>query len=142
CAAWPWAAPLARRTGSHGIAVGHRELRIVDPDSGAVLGRGVEGEICVRGPELLVGYWGEPRGACFDADGFFHTGDLGRLDDDGALHFVGRLKDVIKTAGTNVAAAEGEAVLLEHPARAAAPVVGSADARRRDAVAACGVLEA
>ena len=141
CTAWPWDAPLARRTGSHGVAVGHRELRIVDADSGAVLGRGEEGEICVRGPELLAGYWGEPLGACLDADGFFHTGDLGRLDDDGALHFVGRLKDVIKTAGTNVAAAEVEAVLLEHAAVAAAHVVGIADALRGEDVAAFVVLK-
>lgn len=141
CCAWPWDAPLARRAGSHGIAVGQRELRIVDPDSGAVLDRGVEGEICVRGPELLDGYWGEPRGACLDADGFFHTGDLGRIDDDGALHFVGRLKDIIKTAGTNVAAAEVEAVLLEHAGVAAAHVVGIADVLRGEDVAAFVVLK-
>src|SRR5262249_9111068 len=50
CAAWPWNAPLARRAGSHGIPVGRREIRIVDPESGSILARGVEGEICVRGP--------------------------------------------------------------------------------------------
>jgi fatty-acyl-CoA synthase len=142
CTAWPWDAPLARRTGSHGVPVGRREIRIVDPDSGSILGRGVDGEICVRGPELLVGYWGEPHGACLDADGFFHTGDLGRLDDDGGLHFVGRLKDVIKTAGANVAAAEVEAVLLEHPAVAAAHAVGIPDALRGENVGAFVVLKA
>lgn len=142
CTAWPWDAPLARRTGGHGIPVGRRELRIVDPDGGAVLDRGADGEICVRGPELLVGYWGEPRGACLDRDGFFHTGDLGRIDDAGGLHFVGRLKDVIKTAGANVAAAEVEAVLLEHPAVAAAHAVGIPDALRGENVAAFVVLKA
>jgi fatty-acyl-CoA synthase len=142
CTAWPWNAPLARRSGGHGVPVGRRELRIVDPDSGAVLDRGADGEICVRGPELLAGYWGEPRGACLDADGFFHTGDLGRIDDDGGLHFVGRLKDVIKTAGANVAAAEVEAVLLEHPAVAAAHVIGVPDTLRGENVAAFVVLNA
>ncbi len=136
CTAWPWHAPLARRAGSHGPPVGGRAIRIVDPDSGAVMPAGHEGEICVRGPELLQGYVGEPPGACFDARGFFHTGDLGRLDDDGALHFVGRLTDIIKTAGANVAAAEVEAVLLEHPAVAAAHAVGIPAAARGEDVAA------
>src|SRR5262249_21995394 len=75
-------------------------------------------------------------------DGFFHTGDLGRLDADGALHFVGRLKDVIKTAGANVAAAEVEAVLLEHPAVAAAYVVSVSDSPPGENVAAFVVLAA
>ncbi len=142
CTAWPWDAPLARRTGSHGRPVGGRELRIVDPATGATLAAGREGEICVRGPELLDGYVGEPAGACRDAEGWFHTGDLGRLDGDGALHFVGRLKDVIKSAGANVAAAEVEAVLLEHPAVAAAHAVGIPHATRGEDVAAFVVLKA
>ncbi len=141
CTAWPWDAPIERRTGSHGPPVGHRELRIMDPATGAVLGRGAEGEIGVRGPELLAGYYGEPPGACLDADGFFHTGDLGFLDADGALHFVGRLKDVIKTAGANVAAAEVEAVLLEHPAVVAAHAVGVPHPMRGEDVAAFVVLQ-
>jgi len=142
CAAWPWSAPLERRAGSHGLPVGRRELRIVDPATGATLASGAEGEICVRGPELLTGYCSEPPGACLDPDGFFHTGDLGRLDADGALHFVCRLKDVIKTAGANVAAAEVEAVLLEHPAVAAAYVVPVPDSLRGENVAAFVVLAA
>jgi len=142
CTAWPWDAPLARRTGSHGPPVGSRELRIVEPETGAALPAGRDGEICVRGPELLRGYHREPPGACFDAAGFFHTGDLGRLDDAGALHFVGRLKDVIKTAGANVAAAEVEAVLLEHAAVAAAHVVGVPAGARGEDVAAFVVAKA
>ncbi len=141
CTAWPWDAPLERRTSSHGPPVGHRELRITDPATGMTLGAGIEGEICVRGPELLASYYGEPAAACRDADGFFHTGDLGRLDADGALHFVGRLKDVIKTAGANVAAAEVEAVLLEHPAVAAAHAVGVPHPTRGEDVAAFVVLK-
>jgi acyl-CoA synthetase (AMP-forming)/AMP-acid ligase II len=142
CTAWAWDAPLARRTGSHGRPVGRRELRIVDPATGAPLAPGADGEICVRGPELLAGYFGEPAGASRDAEGWFHTGDLGHLDADGALHFVGRLKDVIKTAGANVAAAEVEAVLLEHPAVAAAHAVGVAHPTRGEEVAAFVVLKA
>jgi fatty-acyl-CoA synthase len=132
--AWPWDAPLAQRAGSHGRPVGGREVRIVDPDTGVALPPGVDGEICVRGPELMAGYLGVPRERCFDADGFFHTGDLGHLDADGALHFVGRLRDVIKTAGTNVAAAEVEAVVGEHPSVAAAYAVGVPHSRRGEDV--------
>src|SRR5262249_59356977 len=78
---------------------------------------------------------GSPRG-CFDAEGYFHTGDLGRLDERGTLHFLGRIKDVIKTAGANVAAAEVEATLLRHPAVGAAHVVPVPAGARGEDVAA------
>src|SRR5439155_933610 len=83
---------------------------------GRTLPAGREGEIYVRGPTLFAHYYRHSPAECFDAEGFFHTGDLGQLDERGALHFRGRLKDVIKTAGVNVAAAEVEAALLAHPA--------------------------
>jgi acyl-CoA synthetase (AMP-forming)/AMP-acid ligase II len=73
---------------------------------------------------------------CFDAHGFFHTGDLGRIDEHGTMHFLGRLKDVIKTAGANVAAAEVEATLLRHPAVGAAHVVPVPAGARGEDVAA------
>jgi fatty-acyl-CoA synthase len=136
CTAWPWDAPLALRAASHGPPVAGKEVVIRDADSGAVLPAGREGEICVRGPTLFSHYYRHEPPACFDARGFFHTGDLGRLDERGALHFLGRIKDVIKTAGVNVAAAEVEATLLAHPAIAAAHVVGVPDAARGENVAA------
>jgi fatty-acyl-CoA synthase len=121
--AWPSTAPLALRASSHGAPVAGRELRICDPESGTPTSGGSAGEICVRGPTLFSHYDGSSPRDCFDADGYFHTGDLGRLDEHGALHFLGRIKDVIKTAGVNVAAAEVEATLLRHPAVGAAHVV-------------------
>ncbi len=142
CAAWPWDAPLPKRVGSHGPPVGRRQLRIVDPTTNAALPVGDEGEVCVRGPELFRTYLDREPAECFDGDGWYHTGDLGRLDAEGALHFVGRLKDTIKTAGANVAAAEVEAVLLEHPAVGAAHVVGVPDAQRGENVAAFVVVAA
>ena len=142
CTAWPWDAPLALRAGSHGPPVGGKEIRIVDPETGRTLPAGREGEICVRGPTLFAHYYRHPPPECFDAEGFFHTGDLGRLDERGALHFLGRLKDVIKTAGVNVAAAEVEAVLLAHPAIGAAHVVGVPDPTRGENVAAFVVAKA
>lgn len=141
CTAWPWDAPLALRAGSHGPPVRGKEVRICAPETGRALGAGEEGEICVRGPTLFSHYYRHEPKDCVDAEGFFHTGDLGRLDERGALHFLGRIKDVIKTAGVNVAAAEVEATLLAHPAVAAAHVVGVPDTARGENVAAFVVLK-
>jgi acyl-CoA synthetase (AMP-forming)/AMP-acid ligase II len=141
CTAWPWDAPLALRAGSHGPPVDGKEVRICEPETGRVLPAGEEGEICVRGPTLFSHYYRHEPAECFDREGFFHTGDLGWLDERGALHFLGRIKDVIKTAGVNVAAAEVEATLLAHPAVAAAHVVGVPDAARGENVAAFVVLK-
>ncbi len=85
------------------------ELDLIDPTTGASVPVGETGEIRVRGPSLMLGYLGVPAAETFDPDGFFRTGDFGRLDSDGTLLFDGRLKEVIKTAGVNVAAAEVEA---------------------------------
>jgi len=115
--------PPARRAGSHGRAMPGLEIRIADPQSGAWLPPNVEGEICVCGTSVMRTYYKMNRGDCFDTDGFFHTGDCGRLDETGNLHFLGRLRDVIKTAGVNVAAAEVEAALLAHPGVKVAHVV-------------------
>src|SRR5205809_210371 len=106
------------------------------PGGGPAAAGGGRGEIYVRGPTLFAHYYRHPPAECFDAEGFFHTGDLGQLDERGALHFLGRLKDVIKTAGVNVAAAEVEAALLAHPAVGAAHVVGVPDPARGENVAA------
>jgi fatty-acyl-CoA synthase len=140
CTAWPWDASLERRAHSHGPPVGGKRVRICDPDGGADLPPGREGEICVQGPSLFAHYYRQAPADCFDAEGFFHTGDLGRLDAQGALTFLGRIKDVIKTAGVNVAAAEVETVLLEHPAVGAAHAVGVPDPTRGENVAAFVVV--
>jgi fatty-acyl-CoA synthase len=99
------------------------ELRIVDPESNQPQPANTEGEIVVRGTSLMRSYYRQSPRDCFDEEGYFHTGDCGVLDEDGNLHFIGRLKDVIKTAGVNVSAAEVEAVLLLHPAVKLAHVV-------------------
>ncbi len=111
-------------------------LRICDPESGKELATGEEGEIWVRSPAQMLGYDGMAREDCFDAEGFFHTGDLGFVDTDGCLHFTRRLKDVIKTMGVNVAAAEVEAALERHPAVSRAYVVGVPHPVRGENVAA------
>ncbi len=80
------------------------------------------GEICIRGRNVITGYWGGRGGV--DDNGWCHTGDIGYFDERGLLHLVDRLKDMVKTGGENVASAEVEAVLREHPAVAEVAVVG------------------
>lgn len=118
-----WDDPLEDRAGAHGRPMPGLEMRIVDPDSNQPLPTDAEGEIVVRGSSLMRTYYKRDPSECFDSAGFFHTGDCGRIDAQGRLHFVGRLKDVIKTAGVNVAAAEVESVLLQHPGVKVAHVV-------------------
>lgn len=117
------------------------QLRVVDPDTGAVLGAGELGELALKGPSLMRGYLGKEPSECFDADGFFHTGDAGYVDAGGFVHFEGRRTEMIKTGGANVSPAE-----LEVQLRACAPVklsriVGVPDARLDELVVACIVLK-
>jgi acyl-CoA synthetase (AMP-forming)/AMP-acid ligase II len=98
---------------------------------GRVLGPGEgDGEVCVRGPQVMRGYLNKPEAtaATIDADGWLHTGDIGRIDDRGYLTIVDRLKELIKYKGLQVAPAELEASLLSHPAVADAAVVPYPDA--------------
>lgn len=132
--------PPEIRQGTFGRPLPGMELRIADPESGRPLPAGAVGEILVRGATLMEGYYRVPRSHTFDAEGFFHTGDLGFLDAGGHLHFTGRLKDVIKTAGVNVAAIEIEETLTCHPAVRHAYVVGVPDPGRGENVAAFVVL--
>lgn len=106
-------------------------LRIRDPDSGRLLPAGQAGEVLVRGPSVMLGYYKQPEAthAALDTEGWLATGDLGVLADDGRLRFIGRLKDVIRVGGENLAPAEVEDVLQRHPAVAAAQVVAVPDAR-------------
>lgn len=107
------------------------EARIVDPDTGVEKAVGGRGEVLLRGPILFDGYYGDPErtAASFDADGWFHTGDIGSVDARGHMMFHGRFKDMLKVGGENVAAAEVEAVLATHPAVRLAQVVGIPDER-------------
>jgi fatty-acyl-CoA synthase len=107
------------------------ELRIADPDTGVSLGPGGGGEIQVRGFVVMKGYYALPEETAqvIDGRGWFHTGDLGSVDDDGYLHFLGRLKDMIKTSGFNVACQEVELVLGQHAAVQQVALVGIPDRR-------------
>jgi long-chain acyl-CoA synthetase len=101
------------------------ELRITDP-GGRVLGVGETGEVCVRGPILMKGYWNKPEATAeaIDTDGFLHTGDIGHVDDEGYLTITDRKKDMIIRGGENIYCVEIENRLVEHPAIADAAVIG------------------
>jgi len=123
--------PLQPRPGTVGKASEHVEVRIVGVD-GLDQPVGVDGEIVVRGPNVMTGYWGgEPL-----ADGWFHTGDIGRLDEDGYLTIVDRMKDLIIRGGYNVYPRDVEDALLDHPDVSMAAVVGRPDPRLGEEVAA------
>jgi len=117
------------------------EIRIVDRETRRPLPVGDVGEILVRG-YLTPGYYKDPEknAAAFDTDGFLITGDLGALGEDGRLRFRGRIKEMVKTGGINVAPLEVEEVLLGHPAVEQAYVVGLPDARKEEILAAVVVL--
>jgi fatty-acyl-CoA synthase/long-chain acyl-CoA synthetase len=125
-----WQDDPSVRTRCCGTALPGMEVRIAG-DEGPTDAAGVTGEICIRGWSLMEGYFEDPAATAeaIDADGWLHTGDVGRLDADGNLFFVDRLKDMIKPGGENVSAAEVERVISELPAVARVAVVGAADPR-------------
>jgi long-chain acyl-CoA synthetase len=128
--------PAARRLGSVGIPVPGVEVRIV-ADDGTPLPPGRDGEIVLRGPNVMAGYWrDEDETAQALAGGWLHTGDIGHLDHDGYLTVVDRKKDLIIRGGFNVFPRDVEDVLLQHPAVAAAAAVGRPDARLGEEVVA------
>lgn len=129
---------LEARTTRLGVPLPGLEVRIAGKDVGAVAATGEQGEILVRGYSLFEGYYKDPEktAEAFDADGFFHTGDIGSFDADGQIMFHGRIKDMLKVGGENVAAAEIESHLTRHPAVKLAQVVGIPDPRLQEVPAA------
>lgn len=127
--------PASHRPGSVGKPVPGAQIRIVD-DAGQVVPEGQVGEICVKGPMVMKGYHNLPAetAAAFTADGYFKTGDLGRIDADGFLFITGRKKDLIIVGGENVSPREIEETLMAHPAVLEAAVVGKTDASRGQVV--------
>jgi fatty-acyl-CoA synthase len=117
-----------RKAGSVGKPIFHSEMRLVDPDSGMEAKPGQAGELLIRGPHVCSGYWGNLQ-ATIEAlrDGWFHTGDMATRDAEGFYSIAGRYKDMIKTGGENVYAAEVEAVFREHPAVGDAALIGIPD---------------
>ena len=119
------APPFDVKFGSVGVPAPNTECMIIDLETGASLGPGEKGEVCVRGPQIMKGYLNNPEATArtIDADGWLHTGDIGYADEDGHFFIVDRAKELIKYKGLQVAPAELEAVLLTHPAVADAAVI-------------------
>jgi acyl-CoA synthetase (AMP-forming)/AMP-acid ligase II len=117
------------KPGSVGPCVPNTECRIIDLDTGADLGPNQQGELLVRGPQVMKGYHNRPDATALTItpDGWLRTGDIGYVDDDGDLYIVDRLKELIKYKAYQVAPAELEAILLSHPAVADAAVIPSPD---------------
>src|SRR5258707_11386500 len=121
--------PAKMKLGSVGPPAPNTECKLVDPATEAELGPNQEGEVCVRGPQIMKGYLNNPEATArtIDADGWLHTGDIGYADEDGHFFIVDRVKELIKYKGFQVAPAELEAVLLTHPAVADCAVIPCRD---------------
>jgi len=113
--AFPSDTPVEVAGETHGAPLPGNTLKIVDPNTGAVVPRGERGEIAVKGPTLMLGYVNVPIDETLDEEGFFRTGDGGYMDDAGRLVWEGRLTDIIKTGGANVSPLEIDGVLAGYP---------------------------
>lgn len=144
-------APLALVLGRDDVAVrpgsaGHRlmllsEVRVID-NKGCPISDGRPGEICIRGPQVMAGYWKDKAATklAIDPDGWFHSGDIGHMDADGFVYIVDRSKDMVISGGENVYPAEVEAVLYDHPGIAEVTVIGTPHERWGEAVTAVVVV--
>uniref|UniRef100_A0A0C9RII4 4-coumarate--CoA ligase n=1 Tax=Wollemia nobilis TaxID=56998 RepID=A0A0C9RII4_9CONI len=117
--------PFPVKSGSCGTVVRNAQIKILDTETGVSLPHNQAGEICIRGPEIMKGYLNDPEStaATIDKDGWLHTGDVGFIDDDEEIFIVDRVKELIKFKGFQVAPAELEAILVNHPLISDAAVV-------------------
>ena len=117
-----------RKRGSVGKPIFHSKMRLVNPETGKEVGVNEPGELLIWGPHVCAGYWRNPKATAESiTDGWFHTGDMARRDEDGFYYIIGRFKDMIKSGGENVYAAEVETVFRDHPAVQDAALIGAPD---------------
>ena len=130
------------KVGSAGIEAFFTEVVLMSDDGSVITEPDVRGEICIRGPNVMKGYWNRPEAtaAAIDERGWFHSGDIGYVDRDGYFSVVDRVKDMVITGGENVYPAEVESVLYEHPAVGEVAVIGLPDDRWGEAVVAVVAL--
>jgi malonyl-CoA/methylmalonyl-CoA synthetase len=133
-----------RRAGSVGFALPGVEIKITDPENGAALAQGETGMIEIRGPNVFLGYWRKPEKTALELreDGFFISGDMGKIDDDGYLHILGREKDLVISGGYNIYPKQIETEIDALDGVVESAVFGIADADLGEAVAAAVVLVA
>ncbi len=120
---------MERRVSTVGRVHPHVEVKVIDPDSGLVLPRGMPGEMCTRGYSVMLGYWNEPEKTAdaIDAARWMHTGDLAVMDAAGYLNIVGRIKDMVIRGGENIYPREVEEFLYSHPMIEDVQVIGVPD---------------
>ena len=118
--------PLDKRVATVGRVHPHVEIKVVDPETGAVVPRGERGELCTRGYSVMLGYWNnqEATREAIDAARWMHTGDLATMDEDGYVNIVGRIKDMIIRGGENISPREIEEFLYGHPEVSDVQVIG------------------
>jgi fatty-acyl-CoA synthase len=115
------------KTGSVGKPIFHSDMRLADAD-GRDVAVNETGELLIKGAHVCAGYWRNPEATAQAlVDGWFHTGDMARVDEDGFFYIVGRFKDMIISGGENIYAAEVEGVLLRHPAVSECALIGQPD---------------
>ncbi|MFA1546648.1 AMP-binding protein [Actinomadura chokoriensis] len=120
---------LDRRVSTVGTVLPHLEIKIIDPETGVTVPRGMPGEFCTRGYSVMLGYWEEPdkTAQAIDAARWMHTGDLAVMDGDGYVNITGRIKDMVIRGGENIYPREIEEFLYTHPDIVDAQVVGVPD---------------
>lgn len=121
--------PLEKRVATVGKVQPHLEVKIVDPESGETVARGISGELCTRGYSVMHGYWGDEAKTreAIDEEQWMHTGDLATMDDEGYVNIVGRIKDMVIRGGENIYPREIEEFLYLHPKVQDVQVVGVPD---------------
>ncbi|PFH09564.1 fatty-acyl-CoA synthase [Collimonas sp. PA-H2] len=121
--------PLEKRVSTVGTVQPHLQVKIIDPESGAIMPIGSSGELCTHGYSVMHGYWGdaEKTREAIDAEGWMHTGDLAVMDAEGYVNIVGRMKDMVIRGGENIYPREIEEFLYRHPAVQDVQVVGVPD---------------
>ncbi|MBT2521447.1 AMP-binding protein [Arthrobacter sp. ISL-28] len=134
---------LEQRTQTVGRTLPQLESKVVDPATGEVLQRGEIGELCTRGYAVMKGYWNQPdkTAEAIDADGWMHTGDLARMDEDGYIVIEGRIKDMVIRGGENIYPREIEEFLYTHPSIQDVQVIGVPDATYGEELMACIILK-
>ena len=134
---FPANTPKSLSEGTHGIPVAGMTFKIVDALSGEIKPLGESGEICVKGPTLMLNYIGTPLDESVDEDGYLRTGDGGFFDEQGRLHWEGRINDIIKTGGANVSPVEIDNVIAQCPGVKVTKTVGVPDELLGELVVAC-----
>lgn len=122
-------APLEKRVTTVGTIHPHLEIKLVNPETGAVVPRGETGELCTRGYSVMLKYWAneEATAKAIDSSGWMHTGDLATMDEEGYVAIVGRIKDLIIRGGENIYPREVEDFLYTHPAVSDVQIIGVPD---------------